>query len=309
MSQSRLPISALEHNVIHEFERRAKANAHDLKSSVTSGKVVPTLELMLDKIPPRGPCANLETREITIYESHLAYLWAFVYSSFVLFEEGIQKPMLAGAFNGRLELNNPLLQRAAALQNWAIKFVRCYSEWSVDELPNPAKVESASEKFYVPKVNNLFLQAVNFLLFHEYGHLVLGHCADGGRDWTLAQEQDADNYATTFFIEPGTPEKERQVVGISIVLLLASCVFIPERISGLWQVKHPHLHDRIRNGISSLNLESEESKFYIYYLASVALQTYLLEKGVDCPQLEIETAEELFFEYLARIDELRESGI
>ena len=57
------------------------------------------------------------------------------------------------------------------------------------------------------------------------------------------------------------------------------------------------------------HLKEEESKFYIYYLASIALQKYLLEKGVDCAQLEIETAEELFFEYLARIDEFRESGI
>lgn len=309
MNHSRLPISVLEHNIIYEFERRAKANVHDLNSSVASGKVEPTLNLILDKIPPRGPYADPKTREITIYESHLAYLWAFVYSSFVLYEEGIQKPMLAGGFNGRLEFNTPLLKRAAALQKWAIKFVRTYSDWKVDELPNPARVEIEAEKFYVPKVNCFFLQSVNFLLFHEYGHLVLGHCADGDRDWTLAQEQDADNYAATFFIGADTTEKERHVAGVSIVLLLASCVFIPEHISGLWQVKHPHLHDRIRNGISSLNLEEEESTFYIYYLASVALQTYLIERGVDCPQLEMETAEDLFFEYLSRIDELRESGI
>ena len=309
MSKSRLPISILEHNVVYEFERRAQSNAHDLELAVASRKVVPTLELILDKVPPKVPHANVKTREITIYESHLAYLWAFVYSSFVLYEEGIQKPMLAGTFSGSLEFNNSLLQRAAALQSWAIKFVRCYSDWSIDELPNPAKVESEAEQFYVPKVNSLFLQAVNFLLFHEYGHLVLGHVVNEDKDWTLAQEKDADNYATTFFIEAGTNESERRFVGVSIVLLLVSCVFIPEKISGLWQVKHPHLHDRIRNGISSLNLEEEESKFYIYYLASIALQKYLLEKGVDCAQLEIETAEELFFEYLARIDEFRESGI
>ncbi|WP_286854957.1 phage exclusion protein Lit family protein [Marinobacter sp. UBA4489] len=309
MSQFRLPISVLEHNIIDEFERRAEAKAHDLKSSVASGKVKPTLNLILDKIPPRGPYTNPKTREISLYESHLAYLWAFVYSSFVLYEEGIQKPMLAGSFNAKLEFNTPLLQRAVALQKWAIKFVCTYSDWKVDELPNPANVDLEAEKYYVPKVNKLFLQAVNFMLFHEYGHLVLGHSADGDRDWTLAQEQDADNYAATFFIGAETTEQERQISGVSIVLLLASCVFIPERISGLWQVKHPHLHDRIRNGISLLNLEEESSKFYIYYLASVALQTYLIERGIDFPQLEIETAEDLFFEYLARIDELRESGI
>ena len=309
MSQSRLPISVLEQNVTCEFERCARANSHDLKSSVESGRVKPTLNLILDKIPPHGPYANAKTREITIYESHLAYLWAFVYSSFVIFEEGVQKPMLAGTFSGKLEFENATLQRAAALQKWAINFVRNYSDWDVERLPNPANVESKAEKFYVPKVNNLFLQSVNFLLFHEYGHLVLEHCADGGREWTLAQEQDADNYAASFFIRHGATEKERQLAGVSIVLLHASCVFLPERISGLWQVTHPHLHDRIRNGISSLNLQAEDSKFYIYYLAAVSLQTYLVGKGVDSRPVEMETAEDLFFDYLERIDELRESGI
>lgn len=309
MSQYRLPVSVLEHNIIYEFERRAKVKAHDLMASVESGKVEPHLDLILDKISPRGPYADPKTRVITIYESHLAYLWGFVYSSFVIYEEGIQKPLLDGSFNGWIEFNNPMLRRAVALQKWAIKFVHSYSVWDIVELPNPAKVESESEQYYVPKANNLFLQAVSFLLFHEYGHLVLGHISDGDRDLTLAQEQDADNYATSFFIEDGTTEKERQEVGVSIVLLHASCVFMSEQLSGLWQVKHPHLHDRIRNGISSLNLEEEESKFYIYYLASVSLQTYLLERGVDIPQLEKETAEDLFFEYLDRIDELRENGI
>lgn len=309
MSKTRLPISALEHNTIHEFESRANANAHDLQASVDSGKVAPTLNLLLDRIPPRGPYANLETREISLYESHLAYLWAFVYSTFVLYEEGIQKPMLDGSFSGRLEFNNSLLQRAEALRRWAMKFVHRYSDWNVDKLPNPANVVCNSEKYYVPKVNSLFLQSVNFLLFHEYGHLVLGHDTAGDRNWTLAQEQDADNYATSFFIDESVTESERKVIGVSIVLLQASCVFIPGRIAGLWQVKHPHLHDRIRNGISSLNLQEEESKFYIYCLASTALQMYLLERHVDAPKLEMETAEDLFFEYLERIDELRDIGI
>lgn len=309
MTQSRLPVSVLENNILNEFENRARENSHDIKRSVMGGKVVPELDLILDRVSPKGPSANPQTRKISLYESHLAYLWAFIYSSFVIYEEGVQKRLIDDVFNGELSFDTDILKRAKALQDWAFDFSHSYKDWDIDELPNPLKTTAVDEGYYIPKVNKIFLNSVSFLLFHEYGHLVLNHEVSRDRDWALAQEQDADNYATSYFINTQSTERERTIAGVSIVLLHASCVFMPEKISGIWQVKHPHLHDRIRNGISSLNLEEESSKFYIYYLASISLHIYLLEKGVNIPQLEMETAEELFFEYLEKIDELRESGI
>lgn len=308
MHHERLPVSVLENNIIYEFERRAAASSYCLNHDVKNGKVAPELNVLIDRHRPLGPFADLDSREISLYESHLAFLWAFIYSSFVIYEEGVQKPLLEGSFEGKINFEDPLMRRALELQKWAIQFAHSFSEWDRSSLPNPDHVYE-NERFYVERVNNIFLQAVSFLIFHEYGHLVLNHDANAGSEWILEQEKDAETFAASFFVDEQSTEKERRVLGVSIVLLYASNIFLPERISGLWQINHPHLHDRIRNGIGFLNLQDDESKFYIYYLATISLQTYLSTKDVHFEKRELETAEDLFFEYLDRIDNLHGSGL
>lgn len=308
-SRRRLPVSVLDNNIIDEFEKILQRNNRELAGPVKAGLVHREIEILLDDTPPKGPYANLETRRMCIYESHLAFLWSYVYSSFVIFEEGVQKPIIDGTSRGEIAIDGELLVRAALLHEWAIKFSSQYQEWDTDRLPNPKRLANIEEKSYVGKANSIFLRAVMFLLLHEYAHLVLEHEKTGDDPWELDQEKDADNFAMSFLVDQATSEQDRMVAGVSIVLLFASTCFLPRDIGGIWQQTHPHLHDRLRNGIAGLNLETEESKSYLYFLASLSLKRYLESQGYRCEQVESETAETLFYEYLEKIDVLLENRV
>ena len=303
----RLPISVLEHNIVGEFEDVLLKNKRDLKSPVRDGRLHAEIDLILDKIRPRSPNANMMTRKISLYESHLAFIWSYIYSSFVIYEVGVQQKMVDDTFSGEIKWDDKLIRRAKRLQDWAILFSTQYAKWDDISLPNPKTTPDKNERSYVLNANGIYLRAVIYLLLHEYAHLVQRHDKNDDKAWQLDQEKEADNFAMSFLVDDSSTEIERKVAGVSVVLLHTSLFFLPGNLRGIWQQTHPHLHDRLRNCIIGLNLETEESKFYIYYLAATSLQMYLESQGVDCPQIECETAEDLFYDYLERIDELRTS--
>ncbi len=304
---NRLPISVLEHNITVEFERLAASNNMNLRRAVEVRQIKPVIDLCLKQLPPKAPKADLDERTIFLHEAHLAFLWAYIYSSFVIYEQGVQRPMLDGTHDGAIHFSNELLVRAKRLQDWALGFSRKYSDWDETSMPSPKSYRDNTEKQYCEKTNAVFLKAVCFLLLHEYAHLTLGHQvakADEDAAWSLEQETDADNFAMSCLVDDQSTETERQIVGLSITLLCVSNLQLPEDWRGIWQTHHPHLHDRVRNAIVALNLQSEKAKFYVYYLAAIGLRQYLLSQNFEVPRQEAETAEDLFYDCLNLIDQL-----
>jgi hypothetical protein len=305
---NRLPVCVLEHNIIHEFERLAASNNMDLRRTVDARQVKPLIDLRVDQLPPIGPKADLTERTILLHESHLALLWAYIYSSFVIYEQGVQKPMLDKTYDNAIHFSSELMVRAKRLQDWAYGFSHEYSDWDESSMPSPRSFRDETEKLYCDKANAVYLKAVCYLLLHEYAHLTLGHLpADEDATWSIEQETDADNFAMSCMIEDRSSEVERQIVGLSITLLCASNFLLQKDWRGIWQTYHPHLHDRLRNSIVALDLHSEESQFYVYFLAAIALRQYLLSQSIEVPRQETETAEQLFYEYLDSIDQVRQS--
>lgn len=304
----KFPTSCLYYNIIAEFEKILKNNKIDIYQPINDGRVNSVIDILLDHIPAKGPYADLDTRKIVLYDSYLAYLWAYFYGIFVLYEECVQKRMMDKTFDRQIHLCNQLEIRAFNLQNWAMSLSKEFTIWDLESLPNPKKFYDSIEQEYCEKVNNIFLKSVSFLLLHEYAHLTLNHqISKGDIAWSIAQEKEADNYALNKLIDQNSTEEERKIVGLSLVLLYASNFFLPEDYRGIWQQKkgHPNLHDRLTNSITHLNLQSEESKFYIYLLSSVALQQYFQSQSISFDICDQYTAEDLFFKYLDEIDELQ----
>lgn len=301
----RLPVSALQHNIVAEIERLAAVNTIDIRQTANARLVHPEIDLICDKVAPHGPYADLCSRKVVFYESHLAFLWAYIYSYLVIYEECIQAPMMRGVFDGEIKYDSPLTIRAKDLQEWALGFANGYSAWDEHALPNPKLHRDAAEKVMCEKANRVYLTAISFLFFHEYAHLTLGHqSSEDDKSWSIEQEKDADNYAMACIAHECSTEQDRHIVGLSSVLLCASNLFLPKDFRGIRQIAHPHLHDRLRNGIVALNLQEEKSKFYLFYLGSMSLRDYLSARGLSVPQLVCDTAEELFYELLNTIDDL-----
>lgn len=301
----RLPISALIYNIAPAIEKVAGTNAIDLRRAVDTRVTHPEIDLICDPIAPRGPYADHALRKVVFYESHLAFIWAYIYSNFVIFEQCIQAEMLKDNFDWTIRFDRQLTMRAKSLLDWAVNFSKGYIPWDESALPNPKKQLDDEEKSMCEKTNQIYLTAVNFLFFHEYAHLALKHdYSRSDENLSIEQEKEADNFAMSCITPAFSTEKERHLAGLSIVLLCASNLYLPKELRGVWQAAHPHLHDRLRNALTGLNLRSEKSKYYLYHLGCICLQHWLTENEIAISPVTEETAESLFYEYLETIDKL-----
>lgn len=306
-THQRLPVSVLQHNLVAYFESVAKRNSHSLHAAVAAGKIVPQIEYVIGPIPPRAPMAHLTERTIWVHESYLGYLWAYVYANFVIYEKGVQEKLLNRTFSGAIEFDTELLRRAKLLDDWAKRFASKFEPWDEQALPNPRTHATEEERVLAHKVNNILIRAITYVLLHEYAHLYCGHYMSKDAETEREQEKEADNFALSFLVDSASDESERITSGASLVLLCSSNLFLAPEFRAIFKRKHPNSHDRLRHALSGLNLTSEASKYYLYYLASVAIKRFLDQHGLQTDILVEETAEDLFHRYLDLIDAAYES--
>ncbi len=309
------PIAVLWGNIIHAFENVDDTFLNMHREATESGNLSKAIVYDKEKEKVRTPYANLKTREINIQEIYLAHLWSFIYSIFVMYEEGIQKPLINNTFDGSLKFETPLLQRAKLLFDWSISLTSEYSEWDED-LPNPKKHNSKEEKFYAEKVNGIFQNSVAYLLFHEFAHLTQNHDSfflginmNNLSDADIAErvqiENEADQFSFNMLIKEQDDEKQRWVKGLSILLVICSALLITPTARGIKQSSHPDLDQRMLNILQNLNLATEEAQFYCWYLCGFAVRFYLIKHKIDVSTGEYETAQDAFFSYLGLLDEIK----
>jgi len=314
------PIAVLWGNIVHTFENVDDASLNMLREATESGQLSNAIAYDIGKERVRTPFADLKTREINLQESYLSHLWSFIYAVFVMYEEGIQKPLINGTFDGSLNFDTPLLKRAKLLFDWSISLTNSYSEWN-ENLPNPRTHSSDKEKFYAEKVNGIFQYAVAYLMFHEFAHLTqkhdsffLGVNMSNLSEAEVAErvqiENEADQYAFNMLIKEQDDEKQRWVKGLSILLVICSALLITSTAQSVKQTSHPDLDQRMLNVLQGLNLATEESQFYCWYLCSFSIRFYLIKHNIEVAAGEYETAQETFFSYLDLLDEIkRNNGI
>lgn len=304
------PIDKMYYNIPAEFEKALSNAGIDPKLAVDEGKVNPAIECLVTDCPPKPPHARLCDRVIVLERRYLEFLWANLYSIFVLYDVGIQEKLVRGTYNGLLEYESPKLHRAKLLGLWSINSsaeTSSGSDWP-EGLPSPECWVDDSEHQLVLKVNQIFLTAVSLVLLHEYAHLTFGHTADGEKAWSLEQEKEADEFAFSALAVDGLGQKEKQVLGLSFVSLFTSSLYLLKNFDAVWQSRHPNAHHRIANALSSLNLSDDEARDYLFFMASIELQSFLEHHGVIKALKEAETPYDLFHDFLNEIDELAPPG-
>ncbi|GAA0690000.1 hypothetical protein GCM10009104_15730 [Marinobacterium maritimum] len=268
--------------------------------------------------PAKGPHADLTTKKIYLQEAYLEHLWAFIYSVFVIYEEGVQKPIINNAFTGVVEFNTEILRRAKQLYDWSISLAEKKTEWDRN-LPNPQSHSNDREKFYAEKVNGIFQKSVSYVLFHEFCHLTQGHesyylgfqlCNLTEADYAdrIQLENEADEFAFNMIVGSHEDEKNRWVNGLSILFVKCSSLLLTRSLQGVKQRSHPDLDTRIHTALARLDLKSEQSQFYCWYLCCLAVNFYLLKHGITRDQHTYDTAEECFFAYLNQLDSIKFEG-
>lgn len=309
-SNRNLPVSVLNRNIIDEFEKAARRSGLTEERAIASGLIDAHIVFCFGPERPSPPFVVLETKMVHLQESYLAYLWAMIYSTFVIYEFGVQEPMLHGVFDGKCHFTTQELRRAKSLGDWAKRFALTYQPWDDVALPNPRQHIDSAERTLAEKANAIFLRAVIHLVAHEFGHLSGRHNIETTDIERVELEKEADNFALDFLVDTSAGESEKQISGAALVMLTCSSLFLTEHFPMIWKHRHPHTHDRIRNAITGLNLTSQKSKDYLYFLAAMGLSQYLDSKNLPGDAPMADTAEDLFVWYLDRYDELgARSGI
>ncbi len=311
------PISILWPNIIKTFENVNSDSLDMHRDAIESEQLskVITYDNRKDKV--KTPFVDLNTREINLQETYLAHLWAFIYSVIVIYEEGVQKPLLNDTFKGTIEYNTDLLIRAKLLYDWSLSLADKYSVWD-EKLPNPRRHNTEKEQYYAEKVNNIFQSAVAYQMFHEFAHLTLGHDsyfpkpdAFNVDEGTLAElihiENEADKFAFDMLIREYEDENKKVATGLSILLPHCSSLMLASSAGDIKQTQHPDLDQRMLNALQRLNLEEDEAQFYIWYLCCYAIRLYLLKHNIDIDPGEHETAKDAFFALLDDLDRIKAS--
>jgi len=307
------PVLALEHNVTWAFENATPYAGNRLAASVEAGLIDPEIGLNCDDTtaPPMGPCVRKENDsaipQLHISLKHLELLWSFIYAWMVIYERGIQMPLIAGTWSGAVDMTDAVVRRASQLRDWSASLRMHSSTWP-QGLPSPIHYENDHERYYGEKANLVFQQATAFILGHEHAHATLRHLdfvTKNAPDIDVIEaEKEADVAAFESIVEYAEDEDEKLSKAWSILAALLSSVYLAKEIRSCFiQQRHPSLHHRLSTFMRMLNFRDERYRYYFPMLCCVILD-FTLDELVFIPRAALlyEDAQEAFEDTLDRIE-------
>jgi hypothetical protein len=312
-----MPIRVLQYNVIHHFESVRDDAIQRLQEWVNKGKIKPGIKWLIEKEKVRTPYADCVSKEIAIQEVFLSYIWAITYALVVIYEEAIQKKMIAGKWSRAIELDTPLLQDAEKLFIWALTLTDKYSDWDRN-LPNPESQKTDEVRFYAGKINGIFLDIIVFILFHECCHLVNEHCefirklgnksvseltAEEKENYK-ALENEADLFAIESIISNADGDRYKLVKGLFLVLANISILFILKHPKMVKSITHPDVDTRLHNVLEYLGHDLPTFD-YVWYLACFACRIFFGFHNIPVKSEPANDSIELFYRYLAVFDSIK----
>lgn len=276
------PILALRGNIIHAFENPNGSAVAQLRRAIEAGTVSDELDMDLAPGVPRAPRAvqlNGRPASLVLQVAHLELVWAFIYGWMVVYEWGVQRPMLAGSYDGRLHFDTPLKERAARLLDWAASLKDEYTPWP-EGLPSPVQHRDEEERDISLRVNTVFQQTIAFYLFHEFAHAQQGHLAfmtaDTGEgvdpNSVLDMEKEADDFAFRVMVSHDDDQVSLKLKAWPILAAVLSSFYLIHGPQEVYQERHPHLHQRVAHMLAKLNFPEGESRDYYHFLSSIVLK-------------------------------------
>lgn len=223
--------------------------------------------LLNSDIKAEGPFST-ETL-IQIHDTFLSFLWSYCYG------------LIATAPMGGKELSKEEYAEATQLLKYALKLLSKYEIWDKEKLPNP-ELHGKDEKKLIGVCNACFWYGYNYILYHEFGHIVLGHTERLTRaksagyniheDERKELETEADIFALERLMETLNGTKHEFSAIIGILSALSSLTFTSDRVSG--GSNHPDPDHRLKTILDKLDKPSTE---YYWGYAFWALITWELE--------------------------------
>ena len=285
---------------IRVFFNLIQADFLDIKESLSS---LPNnnnvknvrLEYLTENIALIGPYTD--GQKISLHETFLSFLWAYIYSIFVT------TPM------GGKSVSDYENLEANQLRKYAIGLMKGFSVWDKETLPNP-ELFGKDKKRFIGVANSVFINSVRFILLHEFAHIFLSHTSVPSELRTPENlnkmEIDADNVAIEWALQTFDIDKEFNGK-LGLIAALNSLSFSPNKFSD--SLKHPAPEDRI---ISCLERLKADEKDFIWGYAVWSImewQTNFEVFYVPTSYKKGNGFKELFYDIVKELKEYKITGI
>lgn len=294
------PIRVLKHNLTSRLEERNEEYIKSLqsdfklnKSIIYNIKDLPLNQKQLPFIDDKGT--------INIHETFLSYSWIICYYFFVLHEESFAIPDHINRGVETPKDHNPeLIKPAEELFNYAKLLIVLFEDWDIEKLPNPEYFdENTPEGWYILRTNDLFVETLNFVLYHEIAHAELEHIKKI-KEENLSNEErkklelEADSRAIELIL---LNCRNKNASSISITIGLASLLFFKNNLNG--GNKHPNIDDRLENAINIINPEEDSS---VWTMLCIFLKVWDKQFNLGLQQKEeYDTYKELFYDLITQV--------
>lgn len=294
------PIRVLKHNLTTRLVERNEDYIKTLHSNFKLDKNIKYNIADLPLIDRQCPFID-EKGLINIHETYLSYIWIISYYFFVLHEELLVIPdQKKRGISQRKNQNLALYYQAEELFNYAKSLIVIYSDWDIENFPNPEYFdENTEEGWYILRTNDLFVEVLNFILYHETAHAEFEHIRQIktqslSKDQIKDLELEADKRAIELIL---SNKRSQSSTELSIIIGLASMLFFKSTLDG--GEKHPNIDIRLENAIKIFKPDNENP---IWSILSIFLKIW--DKQFDLGLKEngfYNDYKELYYDLLSQI--------
>ena len=191
---------------------------------------------------------------------------------FVLYEEAVAIPdLMKRNIQPPKSQNVELIKLTEELFDYAKSLVRVFSKWNIEYFPNPEFFDrSSDEGFYIERNNDLYVEAMNFILFHEIAHAEFEHIKKKNvnslnNEELKEMELEADSRAINLLLNQ---YRSKNLSDLSIIVGLASILFCVQNLSG--GNKHPDIDIRLENALQIIN-PADDSPVWAFLVLFIKL--------------------------------------
>lgn len=249
-----LPVYKLRDTFLNWFEEIEPEFIEELKDEIKYCGLKGHIKYMSGNQSIKTVAEITPEKEIVLHENFNQFLWCLLYSSIVIYKEGIEIPNLKGEYKGEIVVKNELITKATEVFYTGMSLFSEYDENKLSRLPDP----NDSNDKYVGEANSIFCSSMTTLLLHEFAHQYFKHIEYDPISLGQAEKEeiDADDFAHNKMSKKYSSTPAGTAYKIGTLLCFCSLVFFDNSLKG--GCTHPDPDKRVRSIIEKMDLHDDD---------------------------------------------------
>jgi len=288
------PIRVLHHMNLLMFQRTHSSFSVEILNAFKNHGFSRTIDIIYEKEKVSTPCIVCSDKKIVLQETFLSYLWCVIYTLYTLYSEKIDFPRINKNFGKEIhKISKVNIDKAEKLFCYAKSLISYYSDWDIDNLPNPEKY-LAENRNYIEQTNCIFTEAVKYILCHEFTHAIK-HINEGECNNNISNEVEADYDAIELMKKSAT-----LVMNLGIVCGILALFFMSPTTSS---ESHPDNHHRLIKAIEQMNIKDDND--CSYGIAIIGIELWNKQFNLRIKNNNLDTYKRTFYDLMKQIENMK----